>query len=82
MLTSRQPRGVVALVTVLVVMATLLGIGITISAIGHDEIVLSGVIEDGETAFALADACIEEGLTQLKFNDAYGGGAFALDGGA
>lgn len=75
------PKGVVALITVLVVMVTLISIGITISAVGHDEAVLTGVIEDGELAFTIADACVEEGFTQLKFNGAYAGGSFALDGG-
>lgn len=75
-------RGVVALITVLVVMVTLLSIGITISAVGNDEAVLGGVIEDGETAFAIADGCVEEGLARLKLDAAYGGSAFALGGGA
>ncbi|MEK7545906.1 MAG: hypothetical protein AAB554_02405 [Patescibacteria group bacterium] len=75
------PKGVVALITVLIVMVTLISIGITISAVGNDEAVLTGVVEDGEIAFSLADACVEEGLEQLKMNAAYAGGSFSLDGG-
>lgn len=75
------PKGVVALLTVLIVMAVLLSIGLAISAIGRDEIVLSGVVQDGESAFAIADACVEEGVQRFKTNGAYAGGSFALDGG-
>ncbi len=76
-----RPQGVVALITVLVVMVTLLSIGITISAVGNDEAVLGGVIEDGETAFAIADGCVEEGLARLKADAAYAGDTFPLGGG-
>ena len=78
---TSAPKGIVALITVLLVMAVLLSIGLTISAIGRDEIVLSGTVEDGEVAFAIADACIEEGLERLKMDSAYLGSAFELDGG-
>jgi Tfp pilus assembly protein PilX len=77
-----RPKGVVALITVLVVMVTLLSIGLTISVVGNDEAVLTGVVEDGEIAFTIADACAEEGMFRLKTNPAYAGGSFALDGGA
>lgn len=76
-----HPRGVVAMITVLVLMAVLLAIGIAVSAVGRDEIVLSRVFQDGEDAFALADACVEEGLERLKMNGAYAGGSFTQDGG-
>ena len=78
----KAPQGVVALITVLVVMVTLLSIGITISAVGHDEAALTGTVEDGEIAFTIADACVEEGFAQLKLNGAYAGSSFSLDGGA
>jgi len=77
----KNPKGIVALITVLVVMVTLVSIGITISAVGNDEAVLSGVVEDGETAFSIADGCVEEGLARLKADSAYAGGSFALGGG-
>lgn len=77
----RTPRGVVALVTVLVVMVTLLSLGLAIAAVGRGEIALSAAVEDGETAFAVADACVEEGLARLKNDAAYTGESFALDGG-
>jgi len=78
---GRAPRGIVAIITVLMVMAVLLSIGLVISAIGRDEIVLSGVVEDGEVAFAIADACAEEGIQRFKYDAAYVGSSFDLDGG-
>lgn len=81
MSTRQHPRGVVAMITVLVLMAVLLAIGLAIAAVGRDEIVLSGVFQDGEQAFALADACVEEGVQRFKTDGAYAGGSFTLDGG-
>jgi hypothetical protein len=69
------------MITVLVLMAFMLAIGITVAAVGQDEIVLSGVFQDGEQAFAIADACVEEGIERFKVNGAYTGSTFALDGG-
>lgn len=77
----QRPRGIAALITVLMVMAVLVSIGLAISSIGRNEIVLSGVNEDGAVAFAIADACVEEGFSQLKRNGSFSGGSFALDGG-
>ena len=77
----RKPQGVVALVTVLIIMVTLVSLGLVIAAVGRDEIVLSRVVENGERAFVIADACVEEGLQRLKLVPSYAGGAFALDEG-
>lgn len=75
------PRGVIATVTVLVVMAALLSLGLSMALVGQNAIVLSGVYQDGETAFSIADACTEEGIMRLKTNIAYSGGTFPLDDG-
>lgn len=80
--TRKKPKGVVALIAVLVIMVTLISIGITIAAVGNDEAALSNVIDDGELAFSIADACVEEGFIRLKADAAYAGGSFALGGGA
>ncbi|HJV33191.1 MAG TPA: hypothetical protein VJ694_04150 [Patescibacteria group bacterium] len=81
MLRTRS-KGVVALVTVLIVMATLVSLGLVIAAVGRDEIILARVVEKGETAFAIADACLEEGLQRLKSDAGYAGGSFVVDEGA
>jgi len=76
---KHRSKGVVALITVLVVMVTLVSLGIVIAAIGRDEIVLARVIENGERAFVVADACVEEAMKRLKSEPGYAGGAFTLD---
>jgi Tfp pilus assembly protein PilX len=78
---KNQPRGVVALVTVMVVMSVILALGLSVSMVGQDSAALSGVHQDGETAFSIADACTEEGTARLKSDQAYTGGTFPLDGG-
>ena len=69
------------MITILIVAAVVLTIGLSIALVGRDEIVLSGVHQDGEQAFSIADACAEEGINQLKLNAAYASGSFSLDGG-
>lgn len=75
-------RGAVALITIAVFTAVLIVIGLTVSAIGNNEIILSGVFSDGENAFSIADACAEETLTRLKANSSFTGTIFTLDGGS
>lgn len=77
-----QPRrGAVALITITVITAILVVIGLTVSTIGNNEVVLSGVFSDGENAFSIADACAEEALTRLKGDSGFTGTTFSLDGG-
>lgn len=76
-----KPRGIVALITILVFMAVLLSIGTTIALLGQDQIALAGVYSDGERAFAIADACTEEGYARLKTNVSFTTETFTLGGG-
>jgi len=78
----RPPQGFIALVTVLVLMAVLLAIGLTVASVGRDEVLLSGIVQDGDQAFSIADACVEDAIDRFKTNGAYAGGSFSLDGGA
>lgn len=77
----KKPEGVVALISLLVISAVLLMMGITIARVGRNEIVLASVFRDGESAFDAADACVEEGVVRLKGDAAYVGGSFSLDEG-
>jgi Tfp pilus assembly protein PilX len=77
----KHPRGIVALITVLVVMAVVVSIGLTIAMVGRDEIVVSGIYQDGEEAFAVADACAEDAMNRLKTAPAFTGTTFTLDDG-
>ena len=79
---GQAPSGAVALVSVIVIMSVLVSVGIAVSFLGINETVLSGIFQDGETAFSIADACTEEGLFRLKDNQTYTGSSFSLDGGS
>ncbi len=70
------------MVTVLVMMAVLLAIGLTVASIGRDEIALAGIVQDGDQAFSVADGCAEEAIDRLKGDSAYAGGTYSLAGGA
>ena len=78
---SAKPKGFVAFLSLMILMAVILAVGLTISSVGHGEIVLSGVFQDGEQAFSVADACTEEGVSRLKANSSFTGTNFTLDGG-
>ena len=78
---KNHPRGVVALITVLIVMAMLVSIGLTISSVAQNQVVLTGNVQDGETAFGIADACAEDALERLKMSSSFTGTSMAIDGG-
>lgn len=75
------PRGFIALITTLVVMTVLISVGAVISRIGQNQVALALVYNDGEQAFAIADACSEEGYERLKLDNTFTGTSFSLDGG-
>ncbi len=70
------------MVTVLVLMAVLLAAGLVGAAIGRDELLLSGIVEDGNQAFSVADGCLEDAVNRFKQNGGYAGGSYALSGGS
>ena len=80
-MSMKRSRGVVALISLLVISAVLLAMGIAIARVGRNEVVLARIFADGEIAFNVADACVEEGLSRLKDSSLYTGGTFALDDG-
>ena len=67
-------KGFIALMTVIIIGAMILSVGISAALIGQTEIVLSGQTDRGYAARSLASACVEEALHRLKLNDAYAGG--------
>jgi len=78
---TRGRPGAVALITIVVFTAVLVVIGLAVSSIGQNEIVLSGVYRDGENAFSIADACAEDALMRLKSDQTFTGTTLPLDGG-
>ena len=71
-------RGMIALVTVIVIGATLLTIGISAAMIGQTDLVISGHADRERSTRLLASACAEEALHRLKLNAAYSGGTIGI----
>jgi len=69
----------VALITVIVLSALLLLIGLSASYIGQTEIIIAGQMDRGQHARTLAATCMEEALHRLKLDDTYSGGAIDID---
>lgn len=61
-----QPRGYIALVALLIIAAAGLTIGLAASFRGIDTLQGSLTISRGIEARAMANACVEEGLAQLR----------------
>ncbi len=78
--TSRFKRGVVALITVIIMGASLLTIGLTIAFISQTELVISAGAGRERQALALAMSCLEEASHRLKNNSSYTGGTVPIDG--
>lgn len=77
----RKPSGVIAMLTIMIFMVVLLSIGSSIALLGQDQISLAGTFSDGEQAFAVADACSEEGYNRLLLNASTTSTSFGLNGG-
>lgn len=72
-------RGVVALITVVIIGALILIIGLAGSRLGQTEIVVSNDVAREKEARALVSACVEEAMYRLKRNDSYVGGTLTID---
>lgn len=67
-------RGVIALMTVIILGAILLVVGISAAFIGQTDVILSGQSDRGHYAGVLATTCAEEAMHRLKLDPAYTGG--------
>jgi hypothetical protein len=70
----RDQQGIIAMITVVVIGAMILSVGISAALIGQTEIILSGHTDREYAARSLATACVEEALHRLKLNAGYAGG--------
>lgn len=75
----RSKNGVVALITVIIMGATLLTIGLTIAFIAQTELIISAGAGREREALALALGCLDEAGHRLKLNSAYTGGTVPMD---
>jgi len=71
-------RGVIALMTIIVIGALIMVVGISASFIGQTEIVLSGDVDSEHAARMVASACVEEAIYRLKLDESYAGGTVPI----
>ncbi|HTK04555.1 MAG TPA: hypothetical protein VL500_03150 [Candidatus Eisenbacteria bacterium] len=68
----------IGLLTVIVIGALVLTIGIAASALGQSQLMLAGYADREDIARTLAIACLEESAYRLKLNSAYAGGTVPI----
>lgn len=67
-------RGFIGLVTVIMIGALVLAIGLTAVFIGQTQIIISGQIDRAQVARQTVAACVDEALYRLKKDETYAGG--------
>ncbi|KPJ85206.1 hypothetical protein AMJ57_03930 [Parcubacteria bacterium SG8_24] len=77
---SGRCRGLVALVTVVIIGALVLSIGLAATFANQTGIILSGEADREHTVRALASACLEEAMLRLKRDGSYVGGTIPISG--
>lgn len=78
-LLTTDDRGMIGLLTVIVIGVTMLAVGITASFIGQTQLTVTGYADRGHLARTLAVTCLEEAAFRLKLNAAYVGGTVPID---
>ncbi|HSD12857.1 MAG TPA: hypothetical protein VLC10_04825 [Patescibacteria group bacterium] len=73
-------RGVIALLTMIVLGALVVSIGIAAGLVGHSQLVVEAVTDHERQVRALASTCLEEAVYRVKLDPAYAGGTVPLEG--
>ena len=77
----KETKGYIGIVTVLIVTAITLTVGVTIALLGVNEAIQGSQIDEGQEVAQKADGCLEEAHLRLKLNPGYTGGSIPyLDG--
>ncbi|MEY4723406.1 MAG: hypothetical protein RLZZ324_919 [Candidatus Parcubacteria bacterium] len=71
-------RGLIAILTVVLIGALILAIGISSSLIGRTEIVQSGDFDREQATREVVASCVDEALHRLKLNSGYVGGTVPI----
>jgi hypothetical protein len=77
----QQPKGYIALITVLILGAVTLGLGSTVSLLGIGEAQSSLALTKGEAVQQLVEGCAQDALLKAQQNSKYAGGMIARPGG-
>lgn len=73
---KRKNKGVVALVAVIVIGATVLLMAVSVSLLGMSELQTGFYYDQANISIQASDACIEEAAFRLKLDHDYTGGSF------
>jgi hypothetical protein len=73
-------RGVIALVTVIVIGALLLMVGLATAQLGQTQLIVVGQADQGQWARHYAVACVEEAVFRLRRNPTFAGTTVPIDG--
>lgn len=71
-------RGAVALLTVIILGALVLVVGLSAARVGQTEVIIAGQLDRGHHARTMAMSCAEDALYRLKLDSSYVGGALSL----
>ncbi|MBU1126578.1 MAG: hypothetical protein ABH826_04090 [Patescibacteria group bacterium] len=75
-------KGVAALMTVIIVVAMVLSIGVVIAQIGINELVFGLQGDRSDQLLQIADSCADEGYYRLKRDQGYSGGTVTFSEGS
>ena len=75
-------KGMVALLTVIIIGAATLIMALSSSLLGLGELSLGYTASKSSVVMAMTDGCLEEALYQIKLNSSYTGGTLVLDEGS
>jgi hypothetical protein len=70
----KKQQGYIGIVTVLIVTAITLTLGVTIALLGINEAIQGYEIDQGQEVAQKADGCLEEAYLRLKLDSGYTGG--------
>ncbi len=71
-------RGFIGLVTVILIGALILALGVAAAFIGQTQLIIAGQIDRAHAARQAVDACVDEALHRLKKDELYAGGAVTV----
>lgn len=71
-------RGVTVLITVIIIGALIVTLGISAAFLGQSELIMTSNTDRANVARGLAASCVEEAMHRLKLNPAYTGGTIPI----
>jgi hypothetical protein len=76
---AHPDRGIVALITIVIIAAVIMILGIASVEMSRTDIIMSGQSDTGRYVLSIASACAEEALYRVKLDTAYTGGTIVIE---